>query len=111
MKENGTDRSVIHAIGTKIGRAPKVLLKDESSRDGSPPVVRKTAEEKLAVPEGRGTYKLLGEIARGGMGVVLKGHDEDLGRDVALKVLHEELAVEPALLERFVASLEAGAAG
>ena len=33
--------------------------------------------------------QLLGEIARGGMGAVLKGRDPDLGRDLAVKVLLE----------------------
>src|SRR5437016_3088626 len=37
-----------------------------------------------------GRYQLIGEIARGGMGVVMRGHDTELGRDVAMKILREE---------------------
>jgi serine/threonine-protein kinase len=51
---------------------------------------------------------MLGEIARGGMGVILKGHDSDLGRDVALKVLDGELAKNPAVVQRFVEEAQIG---
>src|SRR5206468_1318452 len=44
-----------------------------------------------------GKYRLEGEIARGGIGVVLKGRDTDLGREVALKFLHEKHRWNPVL--------------
>ena len=40
-------------------------------------------------------YTLHGEIARGGMGAVLKGRDADLGRDLAVKVLLERPPRQP----------------
>jgi Flp pilus assembly protein TadD len=53
-------------------------------------------------------YQLLGEIARGGMGVVLKGRDPDLGRDMAVKVLRADLAGRPAAVQRFVEEAQVG---
>jgi serine/threonine protein kinase len=47
-------------------------------------------------------YRLGGEIARGGMGAVLRGHDPVLGRDLAVKVLLEEHQDWPELERRFV---------
>src|SRR5262245_38776885 len=37
--------------------------------------------------ERAGRVQLLGEIARGGMGVVLRGHDPELERELAVKVI------------------------
>ncbi len=44
--------------------------------------------------EGRslGRYKVIREIARGGMGAILEGYDSSLGRRVALKILREDRA-------------------
>src|SRR5262245_15426114 len=62
-------------------------------------------------PGGRaaeGRYRLIGEIARGGVGVVWKGHDVDLGRDVAMKVLREEFNDDPGVIQRFVEEAQIG---
>src|SRR5258708_2235092 len=60
-------------------------------------------------PEDRAArIRLLGEIARGGMGAVLKGHDDDLGRDLAVKVLLEKHRDDPDLVRRFVEEAQIG---
>jgi len=48
-----------------------------------------------------GAYRVEGLLATGGMGEVYRGHDERLGRDVAIKIVAEGLASEDKELERF----------
>ena len=101
--------SVLTVVQRKTGQAPRVSLREEESMlAGANPVIDPNTDEKRALPQGRGNYQLLGEIARGGMGIVLKGHDADLGRDVALKVLHKRLADDPTTLRRFVEEAQIG---
>ncbi len=61
--------------------------------------------------EGRrlGKYTILERIGGGGMGVVYRGHDESLDRDVAVKLLPRELSTDSSYLDRFLAEAKSAA--
>jgi tetratricopeptide (TPR) repeat protein len=97
-------RGALETLADSIGSVPRVLLRDtDAGNEG--PLVKPASTE---VPDAPGRYELLGEIARGGMGAVLKGRDNDLGRELAVKVLLEQHHGNPALVRRFVEEAQIG---
>ena len=94
--------SVLQALTETIGPSRPVLLRDTWPADGPSSMVLPSSPEMPALHEGPGRLQLFGEIARGGMGIVLKGRDPDLGRDLAVKVLLDNHRDNPELVLRFL---------
>src|SRR5581483_9845769 len=69
----------------------------------TPASVRQSAP---AVPE---DYEILGELGRGGMGVVYKAWQKSLKRLVALKMIREDRCSSPNSVERFYQEARAAA--
>ena len=90
------------------GEVPRVLLRDSDVGDGPGPLVQPGSPEMPPASDRSGRLQLLGEIARGGMGAVLKGRDPDLGRDLAVKVLLESHRDKPDLIRRFIEEAQIG---
>jgi diguanylate cyclase (GGDEF)-like protein len=78
---------VIGGALTAPGRAGRMSVQPEPVRDHATTL--------------GGTYRLIHEISRGGMGVVYRAHDLALERPVAVKMLRPDVAGQPEVVERF----------
>ena len=64
-----------------------------------------TAGKLTSAPQQIGKYRITGELGRGGMGIVYRGQDLLIGREVAIKTLTE---TTPELMERFYLEAKSG---
>jgi len=99
--------SVLDRIESISGKRSRILLRD-APEDASP-MLRVPGPQEAGDVADDSRYQIIGEIARGGVGVVYKGRDKDLGRDVALKVLRAEFAEAGPVIQRFIEEAQVGA--
>jgi eukaryotic-like serine/threonine-protein kinase len=64
----------------------------------------------MTMAEMIGHYEVVDKLGAGGMGVVCRARDTKLGREVALKLLPENLATNPSYLQRFQREARAASA-
>ncbi len=103
-----THVSLFTALSQSLGEIPRILLRDTGVDETSSPLVRPGSTEMPRASDRSGRYQFLGEIARGGMGAILRGRDTELGRDLAIKVLLESHRDKPDLVRRFVEEAQIG---
>ncbi len=98
--------SLMTRLRDDCGALPPVLLRDA---DGdSSDVLRPKSDAMPKAAEAGERYQLAGEIARGGMGAVLRGRDIELGRELAFKVLLEKFVDRPEIARRFIEEAQIG---
>ncbi|MFN7732930.1 MAG: protein kinase domain-containing protein [Pirellula sp.] len=100
------NHSVLKIFEQTLAHVPRVALRD-SGELGPEPITRSKSPE---MPKGNSDsrYQLQGEIARGGMGAILRGRDTDLGRDLAIKVLLDQHKNKPEVVQRFIEEAQIG---
>lgn len=96
-----TDQSAINE--SPIESSPSAGKQFSATATNVDPTQRLSVGARLA-----GRYTILGIAGAGGMGVVYRARDEELGMDVALKVLRSDLGGNPLIIERFRAELKLG---
>jgi eukaryotic-like serine/threonine-protein kinase len=99
--------SQVSTLNLGPGPPPHIQLR-ELLEDREPPDMPRSSEMPDRAGDGPGRYQLQGEIARGGMGAIIRGRDVELGRELAIKVLLESHQGNPEVVRRFVEEAQIG---
>ena len=117
--DSGADRRMADVLRGSSGPAEvRRRLEGEQSEEASDVLsrlnaldfVEKVVGADVDVPERIGSYRVKGLLGRGGMGTVYLCWQEDLEREVALKVLSRGFTADPTMRKRFRAEARATAA-
>ena len=109
MRSPGAPASTaLDDLTASFGTLPHVLLRDTEPASDGDPLIQPLSPEMPALADRPARLQLFGEIARGGMGAILKGRDVDLGRDLAVKVLLESHQGNPEVVRRFIEEAQIG---
>jgi len=106
-KKPVTERQSAEKKTPESGLSETVSVPHSTSADA--PAPGSAAGAEAWVGKTLGKYQVTSVLGRGAMGVVLRAHDPLIERDVAIKVLGDNLAADATALARFVA--EAKSAG
>ena len=81
---------------------PPSVPDDPAATTGPTPSRPTPSGPRRSTPAPVPGYEVLGEVGRGGMGIVYRAHDPAVNRDVAVKVLQDRFRDSPAAIARFV---------
>jgi len=93
----------ILAVTSRTSSTPTSLSPEPSPE----PLSNSGSSSALGVGQVVGNYKITAKIGEGGMGVVFLAEHPVIGKKVALKVIHPDLARNPEVVSRFVMEAKA----
>ena len=84
--------SVLKSLSKRLSNTPTILLRENGETEGK---VVQLGSKEFSTKQSDSRYELHGEIARGGMGAIIKGRDTDLGRDLESRSCSTNTKINP----------------